>query len=257
MGRKSKKVVALLLALLMVFSVCSPVSGGTGLGSTSAKAGNSAQPATASDAEESEKGITPLANTDGLTLSDFEITVNGTVVKDDSNVKNGDSVGISFKWAIANNSGVKNFEVDLKSQGIEINDYAETVLYDESGKDVGTWYIQEGKYYITLRDEFLEESEINGWANIDGTVDFSSSDLNTEDKGKIKIGDASFTVNVDLNEAESYAGSNKSKGAVTWNPDGSITQSYEVTVTAYNGKVTLGMQQRRWVLRLRIYQIYR
>ncbi|MBC5661286.1 hypothetical protein H8S09_00005, partial [Coprococcus sp. NSJ-10] len=240
MGRKSKKVVALLLALLMVFSVCSPVSGGTGLGSTSAKAGNSAQPATASDAEESEKGITPLANTDGLTLSDFEITVNGTVVKDDSNVKNGDSVGISFKWAIANNSGVKNFEVDLKSQGIEINDYAETVLYDESGKDVGTWYIQEGKYYITLRDEFLEESEINGWANIDGTVDFSSSDLNTEDKGKIKIGDASFTVNVDLNEAESYAGSNKSKGAVTWNPDGSITQSYEVTVTAYNGKVTLG-----------------
>ena len=57
MGRKSKKVVALLLALLMVFSVCSPVSGGTGLGSTSAKAGNSAQPATASDAEESEKGI--------------------------------------------------------------------------------------------------------------------------------------------------------------------------------------------------------
>ena len=31
MGRKSKKVVALLLALLMVFSVCSPVSGGTGL----------------------------------------------------------------------------------------------------------------------------------------------------------------------------------------------------------------------------------
>ena len=72
MGRKSKKVVALLLALLMVFSVCSPISGGAGLGSTSAKAGNSAQPATASDAEESEKGITPLANPNGLTLSDFE-----------------------------------------------------------------------------------------------------------------------------------------------------------------------------------------
>ena len=60
--------------------------------------------------------------------------------------------------------------------------------------------IYKRQYYITLRDEFLEESEINGWANIDGTVDFSSSDLNTEDKGKIKIGDASFTVNVDLNE---------------------------------------------------------
>lgn len=240
MGRKSKKVVALLLALLMVFSVCSPISGGAGLGSTSAKAGNSAQPATASDAEESEKGITPLANPNGLTLSDFEITVNGTVVKNDSNVKNGDSVGISFKWAIANNSGVKNFEVDLKSQGIDINDYTETVLYDESGIDVGTWYIQEGKYYITLRDEFLEESEINGWANIDGTVDFSSSDLDTEDKGKIKIGDASFTVNVDLNEVESYAESSKTKGDVTWNADGSLKQSYEVTVTAKNGKVTLG-----------------
>ena len=224
----------------MVFSVCSPISGGAGLGSTSAKAGNSAQPATASDAEESEKGITPLANPNGLTLSDFEITVNGTVVKYDSNVKNGDSVGISFKWAIANNSGVKNFEVALKSQGIDINDYTETVLYDESGIDVGTWYIQECNYYITLRDEFLEESEINGWANIDGTVDFSSSDLDTEDKGKIKIGDASFTVNVDLNEVESYSESSKTKGDVTWNADGSLKQSYEVTVTAKNGKVTLG-----------------
>lgn len=80
-GKEKQKVVALLLALLMVFSVCSPISGGAGLGSTSAKAGNSAQPATASDAEESEKGITPLANPNGLTLSDFEITVNGTVVK--------------------------------------------------------------------------------------------------------------------------------------------------------------------------------
>ncbi|RHV10511.1 hypothetical protein DXB77_10465, partial [Clostridium sp. OM05-9] len=240
MGRKSKKVVALLLALLMVFSVCSPVSGGTGLGSTSAKAGNSAQPATASDAEESEKGITPLANPDGLTLSDFTIKVNGTTVSDDSNVKNGDKVGVSFKWAIANNSRLKSFNVDLAAQGITINDYAETELYDETGVDVGTWYIQDGKCYITLKDEFLDESEINGWANIDGSVDFADTDLDTENKGTIKIGDASFTVNVDLNESESYAGSNKSKGTVTWNPDGSITQSYEVTVTAYNGKVTLG-----------------
>ena len=153
MGRKSKKVVALLLALLMVFSVCSPVSGGTGLGSTSAKAGNSAQPATASDAEESEKGITPLANPDGLTLSDFTIKVNGTTVSDDSNVKNGDKVGVSFKWAIANNSRLKSFNVDLAAQGITINDYAETELYDETGVDVGTWYIQDGKCYITLKDE--------------------------------------------------------------------------------------------------------
>ena len=240
MGRKSKKVVALLLALLMVFSVCSPISGGAGLGSTSAKAGNSAQPATASDAEESEKGITPLANPDGLTLSDFTIKVNGTTVSDDSNVKNGDKVGVSFKWAIANNSRLKSFNVDLAAQGITINDYAETELYDETGVDVGTWYIQDGKCYITLKDEFLDESEINGWANIDGSVDFADTDLDTENKGTIKIGDASFTVNVDLNESESYAGSNKSKGTVTWNPDGSITQSYEVTVTAYNGKVTLG-----------------
>ena len=230
MGRKSKKVVALLLALLMVFSVCSPVSGGAGLGSTSAKAGNSAQPATASDAEESEKGIMPLANPDGLTLSDFEITVNGTVVKDDSNVKNGDEVQIEFNWAIANNSHVNEFEVDLKAQGITVNNYPVTKLRDVTGREVGSWYIQDGKFYIVLDDAFTAESNISGGGNIKGKVDFDASNVDSDNKGEIKIGDASFTVNVDLNEAESYLNSSKTKGDVTWNADdGSITQSYEVS----------------------------
>lgn len=51
MGRKSKKIIAILLSMLMVFSVCSPITGGAGLGSTSAKAGAEARTATASDAD--------------------------------------------------------------------------------------------------------------------------------------------------------------------------------------------------------------
>ena len=39
MERQSKKIIAILLSMLMVFSVCSPITGGAGLGSTSAKAG--------------------------------------------------------------------------------------------------------------------------------------------------------------------------------------------------------------------------
>ena len=165
MGRKSKRIVAILLSLLMVFSVCSPITGGGGLGSSKAKAGNTEQTATATDAITYGKSGSPVktyANPEGLTLSDFTITVNGQKVTNDSAVKNGDEVQIKFNWAIANNSHVSEFEVDLKAQGITVNDYQESVLYDSSSRAVGTWKIENGRFYITLDSQFTAESNIDG-----------------------------------------------------------------------------------------------
>lgn len=243
MGRKSKRIVAILLSLLMVFSVCSPITGGGGLGSSRAKAGNTEQTATATDAITYGKSGSPVktyANPEGLTLSDFTITVNGQKVTNDSAVKNGDEVQIKFNWAIANNSHVSEFEVDLKAQGITVNDYQESVLYDSSSRAVGTWKIENGRFYITLDSQFTAESNIDGGGNIKGRVDFSADDLDENNKGKFEIGDASFTIDVDLNQTESSAWAWKNAGTATVNDDGTVTQSYSLGVEAQNGTVTLG-----------------
>ncbi len=159
----------------MVFSVCSPITGGGGLGSSRAKAGNTERTATATDAITYGKSGSPVktyANPDGLTLSNFTLTVNGQQVTNDSSVKNGDEVQIKFDWSIANNSHVSEFEVDLKAQGITVNDYQESVLYDSSSREVGTWKIENGRFYITLDSQFTAESNISGGGNIKGTASF-------------------------------------------------------------------------------------
>ncbi len=69
---------------------------------------------------------------------------------------------------------------------------------------------------------------------------FSSDDLDENNKGKFEIGDASFTIDVDLNQAESSAWAQKNTGTATVNNDGTVTQSYNVRVEAQNGTVTLG-----------------
>ena len=227
----------------MVFSVCSPITGGGGLGSSRAKAGNTERTATATDAITYGKSGSPVktyANPDGLTLSNFTLTVNGQQVTNDSSVKNGDEVQIKFDWSIANNSHVSEFEVDLKAQGITVNDYQESVLYDSSSREVGTWKIENGRFYITLDSQFTAESNISGGGNIKGTASFSSDDLDENNKGKFEIGDASFTIDVDLNQAESSAWAQKNTGTATVNNDGTVTQSYNVRVEAQNGTVTLG-----------------
>ena len=132
MGRKSKKIIAILLSMLMVFSVCSPITGGAGLvlnclyiiwfndlhriynlslkmnilppghKRSSAKAGAEARTATASDADVRLYGAM-RASGDKYDLSSYldSVTVgkkeSGTYVETDK-VFDGDDIQISIKY---------------------------------------------------------------------------------------------------------------------------------------------------------------
>ena len=238
---RTKRIISIFLAVIMIVTMCIPSSSGTYADEVQKGSGNYATQTDAVSISEQNRLLgNTLSAPDGLTLSNFTIKVNGTEVANDSNVKNGDEVEISFAWAIANTSRIQEFSVDLQAQGITINDYSETILSDTAGREVGTWYIQDGKFYITLDAMFVEESNISGGGNIKGVVDFSGDDLDSSDKGIFGIGDTTYQVNVDLNEPESGMSVYKNtNGSAVINSDGTITQSYTITITPYNGEITI------------------
>ena len=231
-SKKSKKrILAFLMAMVLIVTLIIPDGFGLASDNTGVDITSLASP---NDAE------LKLAENDGLYVSDFAVTINGTEVTSNQTVSDGDEVAISFEWSIVNNSQISSFSVDLNAQGISVNDYSVTDLYS-SGVKVGTFYISNGVLYITLNSPFNEQSQISGTANIKGVVDYSNTNYNTGDSGTISIGDVAYTVTVDLNENESSAWLSKStNGSATIAADGtSITQSYTINIGAYTNTVTL------------------
>ena len=277
MERKSKKITAFLLAFLMILSVCLPSAGSLGLNRVNAEAdsgyeestGMDLSNATSTDAStEAAQATTeaeyittgdaltgmpaPIANEntpmptaagdDGLTVKNFKVKVNGKELQDGDVVTNGAPVEVTFDWSIQNNSHVKDFDVDLSVENFTINDYAESDLKDNSGKVVGKWWIQDGKIYFHLNDEFVDESEIDGGARLEGNVAAEKVGDDARQEKDFKIGDSSYKVNVDFNN-ESWLNVQKSADGSAYIDENNnkLYQKFKLNFdTNWSGKVTLG-----------------
>lgn len=179
MGRKSKKIIAILLSMLMVFSVCSPITGGAGLGSTSAKAGAEARTATASDADVRLYGAM-RASGDKYDLSTYldSVTVgkkeSGTYVETDK-VFDGDDIQISIKYTMPDGIiSEENNQVTYQLPGnIKLSSEIKDGVVKSGELTVGTYTIDEnGLVTITYRTDM---SNFNPSKKFPGTLIFNCS----------------------------------------------------------------------------------
>ncbi|MDO4318252.1 MAG: SpaA isopeptide-forming pilin-related protein, partial [Lachnospiraceae bacterium] len=178
----------------------------------------------------------------GLTLSDITILVDGEPLQNGQTVNNGSVVSIGFEWNIANDTSdpSSEFSVDLGAQGITLTDYPLSDLKNDAGRVVGKYQIIDGVLTVFLNEDYLEESELSGYAHITGVVDVEQESEGDATGETIGFGDKTYLVDVDFNEPDSYL--NVSKNAVgSAVPDGDgqwLTQEFEVSMTAYNGSVS-------------------
>ena len=275
MERKSKKITAFLLAFLMILSVCLPSAGSLGLNGVNAEsdsgyeenAGMDISNATSGDATtEAAQATTeaeyittgnaltgmpaPIANEntpmpiaagdDGLTVDNFKVKVNGEELKDGDTVQNGAPFEVSFDWYIENNSHKEGFEfeVDLGAENFSINNYDRSELKNKAGKSVGEWWIEDGKMHIQLNDDFVNESYIDGGANLKGTISAGKDGEEDQKKEQFKIGDQVYEVTVRFSN-ESGLGVDKSSDGDAYLDGGKLYQKFKIVLSQWNGKVTL------------------
>ena len=178
----------------------------------------------------------------GLTISDITVLVNGEPLENGQTINNGSVVSVGFLWSIANDASnpASEFSVDLNAQGITLTDYPLSELKNDSGRVVGQYQIVDGVLTVFLNEDYLNESELSGYANITGVVD-TEKDEEGDGKGEtLTFGDKTFIIDIDFNEPESYLNVSKTAvGSAVPNEEGtSLTQEFSVTLSAFNGQIS-------------------
>ncbi len=180
------------------------------------------------------------AASDGLTISDISIVVDGKPLENGQTVNNGSEVNINFEWSIANDAinPASKFSVDLRAEGMELQNYPEADLLDEGRRTVGKYSITDGVLTITLDDDYLDESELNGFAHTSGYIDMDESQSEAGTGETVSFGDKSYIVNIDFNKPASYLSVDKNAIGSAVRNGNTLTQEFSVTLGAHNGQVS-------------------
>lgn len=176
----------------------------------------------------------------GLTITNPEIKVGNEPIEKGQKLKNGDEVSLGFDWHIDNTATDKTgkFSVSLDATGIHIPDVPRSPLYNHNNQAVGNYYIEDGVLYIELNDDYLEESELRGGANISGTVSFEQGSGPDVQNREVSFGGKSCDVEVSFSDGSGLTLSKSADGSAARNSDGSFNQKYKMSLYAWGGSVS-------------------
>jgi|GEM_PF-1969964 len=216
---KSKRVFAWLMVLFMVLSLA--VSGSTGVRADSSG----------------------LAGDNGVTVT------NVTVNPSSGDIANGSTISISVDFEFDNETDYDTNSTIVISKfiGLSVTTSVENQeLTNSKGEKIGTWSLaSDGTLVIKLdtsleaTQTFLKEQNRAGNVTMNATIDTSGDDTSKTNtvQHTIKIGDTEYTYNVVY--GASMIGTQKTAGTATVNDDGTITQTFTVVLTGYNGDATI------------------
>jgi pilin isopeptide linkage protein len=257
MEKKCKKLIALLLAFLMVLSVCLP-NVGFSVNDASAKGNRNSdiEVATPTDAMEETAEIQKFsagenAETESLTVSSLELskmTSDGVweAVSTGQSIPNGTSLRLSFNWEVNNTATQidKDIEVsyDLNLFGFELENITTGKVYfsDSTGVEMGTYTIIDGVFTVTIKkDYYNEHSDKNGKAQLEGVLDVDQTANEDKNDVTLSAGGQTWPITVTYDKLESVASVSKElNGSVTKDDDGNLIQSYKVTVKCLYDDIT-------------------
>lgn len=181
-------------------------------------------------------------NIGDIMVSNFDFKLNDdSNVVDDITVKDGDRLSISFAWKIENTDELtKKFVVDLqeKSHKIKIEDVEQSDIPNSSGVIIGKYNIQDGKMYIVLNDEYLNDgSEKRGGARIDGVISTGLVEENRGETVQIGIGDSVYNVVYGGDSGDNLLSVKKTASGTVKRTGDTLTQTFEVKLLAESGTV--------------------
>ena len=234
MGKNGKKLLAILLALMMVFTVCSPTGGGSGVGTTNAEGNTAATPTNASkDLSNYITGIT--IGTKDAGGQNYSTISGGTTT---SYVGDGDDIQITINYSVSdgelsNDNNVVTYQLP---NTISITEAQNGYVYTDGNK-VGTYTIDTNglvtitfdtdSEYLTLTQAFTGYITFECEANLTGTG--SSSEISFAGYS------TALNVAVVAGKNDCDIDTTKTASSKVKNTDGSYTITYTVIVSTTKG----------------------
>lgn len=221
MGKIRERVIAYVLAFCtLVSAVCTgitmPVSAAEGSGSI-------------------ELNTNTVQIWDGQKWVDF---TEGMTVKD------GDLLSITFNWSLDNtDKETREFRSKITPlSNVTIPNMAEPLPLMYGNTPIGTYQVVNGELIIIITDdEYLENnSERKGGVTVTGQIAVNGGPEKDGKSVPVVIVDCTINANYKSSETESSLGvSKQAEGTVVKGPDGKYRQTFRVSLTAYNGDITL------------------
>ncbi len=212
-----KKGFALFTALLVAFQffIVQPFGGMSLLSST----------ASASDAISVEDA--------NITVTASEITINGTELTQDTEVKTGDKLKFKFEWEMPENftyvNGTFYYDFTESLYGITLGTQNITV-YDPEGVPTAVYSLNNGILTIRL---LKGSSDRSGSCNLEGTIDLTDVETDSDGKFTLKLVDKEFVVIA----SERIPGLWTTKAAVNaayYNAEDKLCQDFTIRVGSNN-----------------------
>jgi len=189
--------------------------------------------------------LSAKAGSADLSTTVTKITLKGNELTDDTIVKNGDPIKISFNWALDNlDKTTDRFEVDLnalKKTNISISNSAnKNTLLDVAFEPVGFYWVEDGRLIVEITsEEFRLRDNRHGAVSIEGVVQIDDTNLKDGDPVTIELGDKkytpTFTTGIPTSEV---TGQKAASGSLTKDANGNFVQKFTMEVKANAGDVS-------------------